>query len=447
MVSNQLNLAKKLRAATNREGALLTRGSDVDVDTCVQVRKSNGVFVPRYSQETTKPKSNVEPTKDFIDSFKREHNIDDCGLWSVFGETYAERGAPDFKLLEKAQKHREERRKRRKGRKKKPESATADRKPAKLTTWGGERRRQIQRMGTTISFSPTESDSPQDLSGNSDAMLDHSKYKFPMQFISDSEARLKQCKSGLPFASLIEAQIRESGRLYPVLEVMKQRSSERRASMRRQSRVSMFSRMGSLATNSNERETQNEEEEFSIHLDEINRWREKFRAVCEESQNNLATSLAQNKLDRTEVYQSRNALGEVARSAKERSEQRTTPKPSSLWKSAKDSRMENSQIFYRELLTFVERKLIREKKTQPTEEAIDLCVLVKSLLSQGRQADKALFFHCFQHGGVKCFEPCLLEIFQFMRRYFEVREERILHFIQKNGWYVSANKQKVFLDC
>ena len=44
VIKAQLNLAKKLRASTTKEGALLVRGSEEDVDTSVQVRKSNGVF-------------------------------------------------------------------------------------------------------------------------------------------------------------------------------------------------------------------------------------------------------------------------------------------------------------------------------------------------------------------------------------------------------------------
>jgi len=444
VIKAQLNLAKKLRASTTKEGALLLKRSEEDVDTSVQVRKSNGVFVPRYSQPAeTKSKSNVEPTKDFIDAFKKTHNIDDSGLWSVFGENYVERGAPDFKLLEKAQKHREERRRKRKGKKKAPEEEKQKKQGSSvLTTWGGEKRK-TQRLTNTASFSKISiKDSDQDSAMNSDAILDHSKYKFPMNFISDSENRLKQCKSGLPFSGLIDAQIRESGRLYPMLEVMKKRPS-----MRAQcSNTSELSRLNS--TNSHiDVEVFDDDNTFTIHLDEINRWRDKFRSVCEDMQDDLSTELAQNKLDRIEVYQSRKALGEVARLAKSRSAGRNVPKPSNLWNLAKEVRIESSQIFYRELLTFVHMKMIQEKKNQPTEEEVNLCVLIKDLLSQGQQADKELFFFCFHHFGVTCFEPCLMELFQFMRAYFSIREDRILHHIQKNGWYVSANKQKMFLDC
>lgn len=444
VINVQLNLAKKLRASTTKEGALLARGSEEDVDTSVQVRKSNGVFVPRYSQPETKSKSNVEPTKDFIDAFKKNHDIDDCGLWSVFGQNYVERGAPDFNLLEKAQKHREERRRRRKGKKKAPEEGKQKKQgDCILTTWGGEKRR-TQRLANAASSSKISIKDPgQESSMNSDAILDHSKYKFPMNFISDSENRLKQCKSGLPFAGLIDAQIRESGRLYPVLEVMKKRPS-----MRNQcSNTSDLSRLNSTNSQIEMELFDDDDNTFTIHLDEINRWREKFRSVCEDMQDDLSTELAQNKLDRIEVYQSRKALGEVARLAKKRSEGRNVPKPSSLWNFAKEVRIESSQIFYRELLTFVHMKMIREKKTHPTEEAVNLCVLIKDLLSQGQQADKELFFFCFHHFGVTCFEPCLMELFQFMRAYFSIREDRILHHIQKNGWYVSANKQKTFFDC
>merc|ERR1719265_2126365 len=99
-----------------------------------------------------------------------------------------------------------------------------------------------------------------------------------------------------------------------MLEVMKKRPS-----MRAQcSNTSELSRLNS--TNSHiDVEVFDDDNTFTIHLDEINRWRDKFRSVCEDMQDDLSTELAQNKLDRIEVYQSRKASREGPVPAKSRS--------------------------------------------------------------------------------------------------------------------------------
>jgi len=155
---------------------------------------------------------------------------------------------------------------------------------------------------------------------------------------------------------------------------------------------------------------------IEIKGDEIERWRNEFLKIRDEESMYVDYDLANDKLDRIEVYQSKEYMAHVASLVQTRMDERTTPKPISIWKEAKElteiERQKTTQDlqtereksleehkmeatkFYRELLIFVEAK-----KLTKNDNVVELVCYIKNLLENGLPANRNIFFECFRFTG------------------------------------------------
>lgn len=205
---------------------------------------------------------------------------------------------------------------------------------------------------------------------------------------------------------------------------------------------------------------------FAIKGDEIERWRNEFLKIRDEESMYVDYDLANDKLDRIEVYQSKEYMAHVASLVQTRMDERTTPKPISIWKEAKElteiERQKTTQDlqtereksleehkmeatkFYRELLIFVEAK-----KLTKNDNVVELVCYIKNLLENGLPANRNIFFECFRftgHNSLECNERA--KVFKFLRHYFQLKQGTVRNFTFKMGWHILCSKMDdMFKDC
>jgi len=234
---NSNNNNDKLVDNNNNKSSNNLHGEQINV----RYLDKNLNLVPRCTQTTINKKNLTTESKDtaeHIHEYIKKYNIKPCGVWSLFGKPYQGHGEPDLSLLIKAHELKNERRKKRRQNLKLKEdgdefnkicgnhhdihkigSRSTNKNESKYNTWGGITNITNDSNKKLINI---DKNIFQIIKTTNDELLDASnKHKFPYQYIINSEKRFARTKNNVPFGQLIENQIDESGRLYPVLQILK----------------------------------------------------------------------------------------------------------------------------------------------------------------------------------------------------------------------------------
>ena len=77
---------------------------------------------------------------------------------------------------------------------------------------------------------------------------------------------------------------------------------------------------------------------------------------------------------------------------------------------------------------------------------LDLIVHIRDLLQKGHTADESMFYHCFvKKGQLTLQDNDLLQIFRFMRSFFQITEDELTDFMFKMGWHLSPSAKEFLM--
>ncbi|ETO09823.1 hypothetical protein RFI_27556 [Reticulomyxa filosa] len=453
-------------------------------------------FLEIVKKIKTKQRNDIESTNYFLSKYVETMNIEPKGVWSISGKPFEPRLGPDLTLVDQALQKQEERRLKLK-RKNTQKAATLSVQTKRCET----SQALSTTIGKQENLTLNETNELRNSgSQNENLVLDKDLKlsRFPKQFLEESEMRYRQAKVFLfPPTNrfFFSKNINEFGKLFGVLNIPKQASSKKKgtkpnmkkdapavlelqkklnpSTLRLASPEGVFSQKMLSSTNCTQ-SLSDKNNSCTVSRKVDCSWNKQFIEMSESLQVQLFERLCKDKYDRIEVYQDTKCLRKAIDVCLHPKQYAALETNSSIWSKAKlaneNINNENELIskkLYRKVLVFVERlyatqntlqkwkhinigafppKSFRSdtnleiflKKSNIPKDVVKLVADIREMLNQGCECNESLFYQCLEKTGEKCLQSLdLLQVFGFLRKYFNVKPNDLNTFICKKAWNLS----------